>query len=219
MQIRFVGAAILALSISAHSALTAVDLDGIATNGHEGVYDDVLDITWLADANYAQTSGFDVDGRITWTAAEAFIADLNTNRYLNITSWRQASASPEGCRGYQCGNQTTYTEDELGYHYYQNLGAIDNGGMTNGSNTAYLNLFTNIQDNLYWTGTEVSPGSSSAFIFLTTIGFQTTNGKISDRYVWVVAPGNVAANAVPVPAAVWLFGSALIGLAGLARQR
>ena len=31
------------------------------------IYDDVLDITWLQDANYALTSGFDIDGRMTWS--------------------------------------------------------------------------------------------------------------------------------------------------------
>lgn len=31
-------------------ALHIRDLDGNWSNGHEGVYDDVLDITWLADA-------------------------------------------------------------------------------------------------------------------------------------------------------------------------
>jgi hypothetical protein len=29
------------------------------------IYDDVLNITWLQDANYAKTSGYDADGRMT----------------------------------------------------------------------------------------------------------------------------------------------------------
>lgn len=33
------------------------------------IYDDVLNITWLQDANYAQTSGYDANGRMEWSAA------------------------------------------------------------------------------------------------------------------------------------------------------
>ncbi len=41
------------------------------------VYDDVLDITWLADANYAQTSGYDSDGRMNFSAANTWAAGLS----------------------------------------------------------------------------------------------------------------------------------------------
>jgi len=30
------------------------------------IHDTVLNITWLQDANYAQTSGYDADGKMTW---------------------------------------------------------------------------------------------------------------------------------------------------------
>ena len=32
--------------------------------GNGLIYDDVLDITWLQDANHAKTSGYDRDGRM-----------------------------------------------------------------------------------------------------------------------------------------------------------
>lgn len=35
------------------------------------IYDSVQNITWLADANYAKTSGYDDDGRMTWGEANA----------------------------------------------------------------------------------------------------------------------------------------------------
>ena len=31
------------------------------------IYDDVLKITWLSDANYAKTNNYDSDGRMNWT--------------------------------------------------------------------------------------------------------------------------------------------------------
>lgn len=43
-----------------------------ALHGRGGglLYDDVLDVTWLQDANYAKTSGYDADGWMTWSAAK-----------------------------------------------------------------------------------------------------------------------------------------------------
>ena len=41
--------------------------------------------------------------------------------------------------------------------------------------------------------------------------------KVLSSYSWAVHAGNVGA--VPVPAAVWLFGSGLIELLGLARRK
>ena len=40
------------------TTLLGRDLDGDLTNGFEAYYDTVLDITWLADAHYALTSGY-----------------------------------------------------------------------------------------------------------------------------------------------------------------
>ena len=67
------------------------------------IYDDVLDITWLQDANYAQTSGYDVqditwlqtinqaddiNGRMTWSEANSWAAQLE---YGGYDDWRLAS--------------------------------------------------------------------------------------------------------------------------------
>ena len=58
----------IGLSGAAQAALQGRDLNGSAAS-FEAYYDTVLDITWLADANYAQTSGYDADGRMTWSNA------------------------------------------------------------------------------------------------------------------------------------------------------
>jgi hypothetical protein len=49
------------------------------------IYDTELRITWLQDANYAMTSGFDADGRMNWTAANAWAAGLVVN---GVSGWR-----------------------------------------------------------------------------------------------------------------------------------
>ena len=57
-----------------------------------------------------------------------------------------------------------------------------------------------------------------AFIFTFYDGITNiTPSFISDNYRWAVFEGNVSA--VPIPAAVWLFGSGLLGLVGVARRR
>ena len=51
-------------------------------------------------------------------------------------------------------------------------------------------------------------------------GVQGTTNKTYGAYAWAVHDGDVAAlSSVPVPAAVWLFGSGLFGLLGFARRK
>ena len=38
--------------------------------GNGLIYDDVLNITWMQDANYAQTSGYEADGQMAWVASQ-----------------------------------------------------------------------------------------------------------------------------------------------------
>ena len=47
------------------TTLQGRDLDGNLFT-IEAYYDTALNITWLADANYAKTSGYDADGLMNW---------------------------------------------------------------------------------------------------------------------------------------------------------
>jgi hypothetical protein len=60
----------------------------------------------------------------------------------------------------------------------------------------------------YFSGSTLGPDS----------GYKTILATGNGRAVWAVRDGDVLA-AVPLPAAVWLFGSGLLGLAGLARRK
>src|ERR1051325_136730 len=53
------------------------------------IYDDVFNITWLADGNYAKTSGFDDDGLMTWYQARDWASQLV---YGGYDDWRLPSA-------------------------------------------------------------------------------------------------------------------------------
>lgn len=61
------------------------------------LYDDVLDVTWLADANYAKTSGAHPTGKMTWAEANAWVAALvyrDPARRRAIAGWRLPSVAP-----------------------------------------------------------------------------------------------------------------------------
>lgn len=207
MQNPLFAATLLALSCSANAALEMRDLDGNLSNGHEGVYDSVLDITWLANANSA-------DGQLNWNDAEAFVANLNSSSYFGVTTWRQPTAS--NCIGNTCGNAASDTDDELGYQFFQNFGATAGSNIASGTNSANKALFSNVQNEIYWTGFD-NGSSTLAYYFTNASGAQSSFFKSNDYYVWAVADGMVG-TAVPVPAAAWLFSSALAGLLVVRRK-
>ena len=82
---------------------------------------------------------------------------------------------------------------------------------------ANYDLFSNIQDDAYWSATEYALAESNAWIFGMNGMQHPFNDKDVLRFAWAVHSGDVSA--IPVPAAVWLFGSGLIGLVGLARRK
>lgn len=61
------------------------------------IYDDVLNITWLQDANYARTSGYDDDGRMQWNQAAEWADGLSyydSVRGVTWTDWRLPDTGP-----------------------------------------------------------------------------------------------------------------------------
>jgi hypothetical protein len=51
------------------------------------IYDDVLDITWLQDANYPQTNGDDADGVMFWEDARAWADGLEYYDSVRSVTW------------------------------------------------------------------------------------------------------------------------------------
>ena len=195
------------LSATAGAAL-AERLGGLA------YYDTDLGITWLADANAALGSGFDDGtGRMTWDNAIAWASALNVG---GVTGWRLASMDVDGSGtppvDCSAGGVIGCNDNEYGYLFYEE-----------GIYSAAQDVFgSSIQSGFYWSGTEDTAAPVNlAWRFNLgagpNSGLQSTANKSTTHFAWAVYQGDVSA--VPVPAAVWLFGSGLLAMVGLARRR
>jgi hypothetical protein len=192
----------------------------MAPNG-QAIYDAGQDITWVADANLANTSGYCsvVDNCVyagnspmDWSDAQAWIASLNSVSYLGVSSWRLPNtAQPDAtCASeYDSANRDGFncTGSEMGHLYN-----------VDGITSSTPGLFSNVVFAYYWSGTEFAPdAATTAWVFSFADGVQASSTKPSSYSTWAVAPGNPF-NAVPIPPAALLFAAALAAL-GVTRRR
>jgi hypothetical protein len=87
------------------------------------IYDTELNVTWLQDANFAKTSGYHEDGRMTWEEAMKFVENLkyfDPVRKVTWDDWRLPTAKNRDGSGPDRGYYTRGSE--LGHMYYNNLG-------------------------------------------------------------------------------------------------
>lgn len=200
---------------TANAALISI-LDGKA------VYDSDLDITWLADANAGAGSAFDDglftnDGKMRQSNASAWAASLNVD---GITGWRLPTTLHPDATCFTTSDSTggDCTGSEMGHLFYNELGGTENNSILT-SGDPDLALFSNLQSFRYWSATDYPTSSLDAYLFAFESGKQGFATKeASVFYAWAVHDGNVG-TLVPVPAAVWLFGSGLLGLVGMARRK
>jgi hypothetical protein len=221
------------------TTLLARDLDGNLSTA-EAYYDTVLNITWLADANYAGTP-------MDWATANSWAAALDPYG-SGINGWRlptMMDTGTPGCNdsnsGTDCGYNVQTTSgsppypaatvySEMASMFYDTLGNkayFDTSGASPQPGWGFSNAgpFDNVQsdpDDYYWTGLEYAPDTNNAWLITFHAGKQTHFIKSGDpsfpTYAWAVHPGDIG-TAVPLPAAVWLFGGGLLGLIGAGRRR
>jgi len=159
---------------------------------------------------------------------------LGLNPYgSGISGWRLPTTidvGNDGCsytNGYQgvdCGYNIT-THSEMSHMFYVTLGDkayYDTSGVgpqAGWSPTPNTGPFSNVRDDYYWSITDYVLDPELVWFFDIHSGAQSVTHYYLGGYAWAVHSGDVGAPAVPVPAAVWLFGSGLLGLVGLARRK
>lgn len=206
------------------------------------IYDTVLNVTWLQDANYAKTSGYDADGRMSWGAANTWAANLvfhDSVRNVDYSDWRLATNSPLAGGNWNVtfnydgttdiGYNITSIHSEMAYMYYVNLallGRYSTGGLTQAafgifgdgtvSGQADVGLIRDLQAGTYWSAAAYTPNASThSWNFQFTEGYQHINPQNNEFYAWAVRDGDVAA--VPEPDGLVLAGLGMVSL--ISRRR
>ena len=178
------------------------------------------------------------DGNMNWGAALHWIDAMNASNggagYLGFNDWRlptMIDISNDGCNfaysGTDCGynvltgNASTTVYSEMASMFYDTLGNLayyDTSGNVNQPGWGLSNTgpFANLEPtSVYWSGLEDASNTKFAWLFLFDFGLQQPALKHNLTYACAVRSGDV----VPVPAAVWLFGSGLTGLLGVGLRR
>ncbi len=174
-------------------ALTGTAQAALVNRGGGMVYDTVLNVTWLADANHALTSGYAAanaggsgsnriaaDGGMGWDAARVWANSLD---YGGFSDWRLPTLDPSDTTcsssfnpgggfpqqfsGFNC------SAGELSHLYVVDLGQragqdVRNPNGKTATQLANLALFSANQAYLpsqHWSGTEYAPSPSDAWVF------------------------------------------------------
>lgn len=204
------------------------------------IYDTVLNVTWLQNANLAAGSAYDDgelpnDGIMTWVNAMAWVNDLSyfdSVRGVTYNDWRLPQVRPVNGTAFDYTDTNDGSSDigfnlsapgsaypgstasELAYMYYTNLGNLGfndlSGNFQPDHGLVNTGPFLNLDSRGYWSGNEAGPDPVTYVFFLAGYGVQTNVGKGDFFTPWAVRDGDVQV-AVPLPAAAWLLGSALAG--------
>lgn len=250
IRTRLITSSLIAASLvsgAAQAALQGRDLNG-SINSFEAYYDTFLDITWLADANYAKTSGYlqtylnfglnspgalDVPQANTWVSSLSVHDAVNNITYDN---WRLPTVAPVNGVSFDYstdgGYNITNPDSELAYMFHVNLGNVSlylppvsgvwsqSGCYSAPDYTCLDNVgpFSNLQSGDYWTGTQNPLNTYTYWYFDMTSGYQSAQSKSSGKYAWAVSDGDVGIAAVP-EADTWAMLLAGLGLIGWRARR
>ncbi|HLD13726.1 MAG TPA: hypothetical protein VJB18_03320 [Burkholderiales bacterium] len=159
------------------TTLQGRDLDG-SLSTFEAYYDTSLNITWLANANYAGAV-------MNWTNANVWAAALNPYG-SGITGWRLPTVTDtgtSGCNfaytGTDCGYNVDTATGEMAHMFYTTLGDkayYNTSGIAPQAGWGLTNTgpFSNVQSHDYWSATEYAPNTSYAWYFITATATRTT---------------------------------------------
>lgn len=204
------------------------------------LYDTVLNVTWLQDANFAKTSGADADGLMGSGDAFSWVANLSyvhTPTGRVIDHWRLPVVRPNNGIAINYDNRFDGTSDngynisspqsELGYMFYVNLGlrgARDINGNVQSpccvpapyTEAANVGLVLNLRNYAYWTQTPYEGPAPGYYWWVFSMNRGSQDPYENNRPIvpWALVDGDVAA--VPEPSVAWLF---MGGLAAIFARR
>jgi hypothetical protein len=198
---------VLALGVSISFATGTVQAELIGRDNGM-VYDSTHDLTWLQDANYAVTSGYDIDGLMTWDEAMTWAQNLTHGGY---DDWRLPSVSnPEFPGSGEFSYLYAYGIDCYRYNDWSTdrSGPFDNM-------PSHVGYYDSVS---YWTNYQTGEQTALTYSFEGAgfwANYYSGNQKTALVRVWAVRDGDVAP--VPVPPAIFLLGSGILGITGLRR--
>lgn len=188
-------------------------LQGRDLNGDriaDAFYDTVLNVTWLADANWAGTSGYadqfenpspypdEPVGRMGMLEQKTWAAELNM---YGVTGWRLHKRL-----GYYCVDGTCYPSNtEIAHLYFETLGN-GNGGPTN------TGPFTNAFLGPYWSASTFNNPDGRDFVYSQGGNFGITDEAGVYTFAWAVHNGDVGVIPEPGTYALLIAGIAALGL-------
>ena len=162
------------------------------------IYDDVLNITWLQDANYAKTSGYDADGKMTWDNAKNWAANLkyyDSVRDVNFNDWRLPTVNPINGSSFDYSRSVDGTTDdgfsiskpgtayagstgsEMAYMYYVNL-----------SNPSYYTTYdapAEVLSGCYVSAQDTCLDNVGPFANLNPVAYWSNSEYPVQTYAWV----------------------------------
>jgi hypothetical protein len=185
----------------------------------------------MQDVQYALTMGHppalndnpSLPGRMTYTNATEWVLNLeyyDSVRNVVWTEWRLPQINPDGLSSAclsepgpeGCVIDQGPDTGELAHMFYATLGNTSDSGLAN------IGPFINFIEADYFYEDLFLPSPGSMWDFGMSVGVQGASAiDTGVQVAWAVMDGDVAV--IPVPAAVWLFGSGLIGLIGIARRK
>ena len=172
--------------------------------------------TYTLSANDFLTSDI-YAGRMTWFGAKAWVNYLNYTNYAGTNTWRLPFTVDPGA-AYQPFQHVFAESEEL----FNQLGKVSGCNLTTCHNSNF-DIFSNLKDAAFWSLTEYSLNADYAWGFYTVSShgygsFPSNKWGVVNSFA--VSPGQIGAlSAVPVPGAVWLLGSGVMGLVGLRRRK
>ncbi len=204
-----IAAIFMVVQINVHATLGARPDHQLLLSGPHLIKDAALSLEWTRDANLAKTlcqsgdplwKSFDPtripgstgrsaseicaqEGRMNWYEANAWLDHLNTNRYLGYSNWRMPQISYQDS---SCSEQVTL--EATGETVALGSGCMtgEPGNLKSALND-YQNSFANLEEQLFWSGTELATDSRLVGVFGVRNDWQDAEDKSSDLLpVWPV---------------------------------